>query len=405
MAGQPVDLHVAKRAARISGGGHAEIHQLRAAHLVRTRKTEGAEQVEAYHDRIREVTEASLDQELLKQHHYQLATEWEASSRAGPRVLAIHFRGAGIPDKAFAYAAEAANNAKAALAFAGALDFYGLPWKHCPTRCRIRPSGTVANLRSDAHLSNDPLDQRESGRLKRPTAAERGAALAEKSGDPAQQVFWVLMRGNVALNLVDLSAAGTFADQGLELALRVSTPINLALAYSLQMATHYFRGDLVGVEQHFSAGLPFFNDPGVRQVLSGAMTFGYASWTAWMMGRSDLARKRLDQMMAAESEGNQYNLALSEAFAAITLAVMSEYQQAEALAVRAIELAETYQLVYPAASAQCSLGLRERTLAARLKVSRSFAREWRFSKSAGVSAISGAPGGGADVRGRHRRRA
>jgi hypothetical protein len=80
---------VARRAAKI--GGHAEIHQLRAAHLLRTRKTDGAEQVETYHDRIREVTEASLDQELLKQHHYQLAVEWEASTQAGPRVLAMHF--------------------------------------------------------------------------------------------------------------------------------------------------------------------------------------------------------------------------------------------------------------------------------------------------------------------------
>src|SRR5260370_9942189 len=139
VAGQPIDLHIAKRAARIMSGGHAEIHQLRAGHLVRTRKTEEAEQVEAYHDRIREVTEASLDQELLKQHHYQLATEWEASSRAPARVLAIHFRGAGFADKAFQYAAEAATQAETALAFASARDFYGYalealpdPWTQSP---------------------------------------------------------------------------------------------------------------------------------------------------------------------------------------------------------------------------------------------------------------------------------
>src|SRR5205814_5362570 len=46
VAGRPVDLRIAKRAAQISGGGHAELSQLRAAHLVRTRSAEGSEQVE-----------------------------------------------------------------------------------------------------------------------------------------------------------------------------------------------------------------------------------------------------------------------------------------------------------------------------------------------------------------------
>ena len=356
VAGQPVDVHVARCSARISGGGHAEIHQLRAAHLVRTRKTEGAEQVEPYHDRIREVTEASLDQELLKQHHYQLATEWEASSRAPARVLAIHFRGAGFADKAFQYAAEAANQAETALAFASARDFYGYALEALPnalTESPQRDSRELALRRSSFMMTNWT---KGIGAPETANAADCGAALAERSGDPSLQVFWVLMRGNVALNLGDLTAAGTFADQGLELALRVNTPIYLAIAYSLQMATRYFRGDLAGVEQHFTAGLPFFNEPGVRQILSGAMTFAYASWTAWMMGHSGLARERLDQFMASESEGNQYNLALSEAFAAITLASMADYQEAETLALRVIERAEKYQLAYPAASARCSLG-------------------------------------------------
>ena len=43
---------------------------------------------------------------------------------AGPRILAIHFRGAGIPGKAFQYAVEAAHQAEAALAPGGAIEFY-----------------------------------------------------------------------------------------------------------------------------------------------------------------------------------------------------------------------------------------------------------------------------------------
>ena len=123
-AGRPVDLRIAKRAAQLSGGGHAELSQLRAARLVRTRNADGSEEVETYHDRIREATESSLDQEVLRQHHYQLAVEFESSPPADPRVLAVHFQRAGITDKAFHYSVQAADQAAKALAFDSAAEGY-----------------------------------------------------------------------------------------------------------------------------------------------------------------------------------------------------------------------------------------------------------------------------------------
>jgi predicted ATPase len=124
VAGRPVDLRIARRAAQISGGGYAELSQLRAARLVRTRSADGSEEVETYHDRIREAPESSLDVEVLKQHHYQLAVVSESSPRADLRVLAVHFRRAGITDKAFHYSVEAADQAAKALAFGGAAEWY-----------------------------------------------------------------------------------------------------------------------------------------------------------------------------------------------------------------------------------------------------------------------------------------
>jgi hypothetical protein len=217
VAGQPVDLQIAKRAARISGGGHAEIQQLRAARLVRTRKTEGAEQVEAYHDRIREVTEAGLDQELLKQHHSHLATEWEESTRAGPRILAIHFRGAGIPGKAFQYAVEAAHQAEAALAPGGAIEFYRYALEALP----------------DAMPESLERNKRELGLwqsvwvillLTKGNAApemfhtnERLAELAQKTGNLGQLANTVFLRSMTTFGSGDLPAAAAIADQALEL--------------------------------------------------------------------------------------------------------------------------------------------------------------------------------------------
>ena len=38
------------------------------------------------------------------------------------------------------------------------------------------------------------------------------------------------------------------------------------------MITRYWRGDLAGVEKHFTAGLKFFDDPGFRQLPGAAVS-------------------------------------------------------------------------------------------------------------------------------------
>jgi tetratricopeptide (TPR) repeat protein len=357
VAGQPVDLHLAKRAARISSGGHTEIHQLRAAHLVRTRKTEGAEQVEAYHDRIREVAEASLDPELLKQHHHQLATQWEASIQAAPRVLAIHFRGAGIHDKALQYAAEAAQQAEAALAFGGAIEFYrfalealfNLP--QSPERdsreLALTQSIFMALFLTRGSVAPETIDARE-----------RIAALAAKSGDLARLVISVLVKGHDALEVGDLAACDAFAEQASELALQEGGPTMIGLAHLLQMVARSARGDLAGVEKHFIAGLKFFIEPGFKQVIGSQdlYAFGTAILNAWMLGRSDVARERVAQMMAAANENNPYELAFSGFWAAALRLLLKEYEQTEDLAAAALELSEKHQFQLLAANSGCILG-------------------------------------------------
>jgi hypothetical protein len=80
----------------------------------------------------------------------------------------------------------------------------------------------------------------------------------------------------------DLPSAGRLADQALGLALREGSPANLGVAHSLQIQTHYFRGDLAGVEEHFTTGLAFFDAPGLRQLPTATVgiSFGTASLNA-----------------------------------------------------------------------------------------------------------------------------
>jgi serine/threonine protein kinase len=124
LAGQPVELAIAGSAARLEAGAFTEMAQLLRHRLIRTRRTESSEEIEAYHDRIRQSTEAAMSPEGLRDCHGRLAATWESAGRSDPRFLAIHFRGAGVADKALAYSIRAAEEAAAALAFDNAAQFY-----------------------------------------------------------------------------------------------------------------------------------------------------------------------------------------------------------------------------------------------------------------------------------------
>jgi tetratricopeptide (TPR) repeat protein len=84
--------------------------------------TTGA-QVEAAHDRIREVMVAQLDTAELRELHLALAHAL-AQLGAAPELLAEHFEGGGDPVHALGYIEQAAAQAAAALGFARAAELY-----------------------------------------------------------------------------------------------------------------------------------------------------------------------------------------------------------------------------------------------------------------------------------------
>ena len=84
--------------------------------------------------------------------------------------------------------------------------------------------------------------------------------------------------------------------------------------------------------------------------------FAFASWNAWLLGRTDVARERIAQMMAAVNASNPYEVAFSWMFDALLRLGLREYEQAEASAARALELAEKHQFPQPAAYSRFALG-------------------------------------------------
>jgi eukaryotic-like serine/threonine-protein kinase len=98
----------------------AALHE---AKLARIRGPRSDDQVEPFHDRVREAVHAALTESQLASTHGELARALEAS-RAGPELLFHHFAAAGQRDRALEFAELAAEAATRSLAFDRAADVY-----------------------------------------------------------------------------------------------------------------------------------------------------------------------------------------------------------------------------------------------------------------------------------------
>jgi tetratricopeptide (TPR) repeat protein len=189
-------------------------------------------------------------------------------------------------------------------------------------------------------------------------ATRRAAALAEKSGKLRELLNLRIATGVNALSSGDFPAAGANADEALELALREGSSSSLlGRVHAFQMMVRYQRGDLAGVEKHFTAGREFFEDSSFRRVPgSAAAVFGTASWNSWTLGRADVARERQGQMIAAANRDYPYEMAFLAHFAARLAVWTRRYEQAERWAARALELSEEHQFPWLAALSRSILG-------------------------------------------------
>jgi hypothetical protein len=117
VSGRPLRRSEAFRAAELGAEGWMALGTLRSGRLVRLTSPSEGDQIETYHDRIRETVISHLPSSILAAHHSRLALALEESGRADAEVMAIHFQGASVPERAVEYYISAAERASAALAF------------------------------------------------------------------------------------------------------------------------------------------------------------------------------------------------------------------------------------------------------------------------------------------------
>jgi eukaryotic-like serine/threonine-protein kinase len=124
VAGRPIVATAANTAAGLHREDQAMLARLRADHLLRTRVRGGRDEIDTYHDRIREAILSALPPERRRARHLTIAEKLEADGARDPEVLAVHYRAAGDDPRAAALALEAGDRAAAALAFENASHFY-----------------------------------------------------------------------------------------------------------------------------------------------------------------------------------------------------------------------------------------------------------------------------------------
>jgi hypothetical protein len=108
VAGRPVRLEDASRAAGLGGEERRALACLRSARLLRGAGPAEGNAVETYHDRVRETVVAHLEPAQRRHGHRRLAEVLEEAGARDPEVLAAHWQGAGEPARAGRYAARAA---------------------------------------------------------------------------------------------------------------------------------------------------------------------------------------------------------------------------------------------------------------------------------------------------------
>ncbi|WP_437968955.1 protein kinase [Sorangium sp. So ce260] len=133
VSGKPLGRRAAREAAGLTPAqDQAAIAALRAGNVIRTRGQRDEQELEVFHDRIRETVLAQLGAAELAAVHLGLAAVLEASGRAEADVLAMHFRRAGRIDEAAHYAVHAGDRAAEALAFDRAAEHYAAALEAAP---------------------------------------------------------------------------------------------------------------------------------------------------------------------------------------------------------------------------------------------------------------------------------
>jgi serine/threonine protein kinase/predicted ATPase len=167
VAGQPIPYPVAVRAAGYPSRSPTLLKRLKSEHLVRA--TDRAQQIDSFHDRVRESLLDAIASSRRMACHLEIATQWESYGDAEPETLARHFElGHQIP-KAAKYYEAAADRAVQSLAFARADEFF-----ESASRLHADQADRVRIAQKQIHFRSNTTRFQDAYQLGRTTLSELG---------------------------------------------------------------------------------------------------------------------------------------------------------------------------------------------------------------------------------------
>lgn len=212
VAGKPIPLDVAKSATKLDHIDYQAFIILRSERLIRIRETQKLDEIETYHDRVRNAVMGHLSSEALKTHHFSLSLALEASGYADLETLAIHFEGAGNHERAAECFAAAADRAAEAFAFDRAARLYHSalelrPLPHTERRALLVKLGqALANAGRGAEAARVYLDAARNCSLAEARELQRSAAEQLLRSGHVDEGMTVL---RMVLNSMDMRLAET----------------------------------------------------------------------------------------------------------------------------------------------------------------------------------------------------
>ncbi|MBV8772660.1 MAG: AAA family ATPase, partial [Deltaproteobacteria bacterium] len=333
-----------------------ELHRLSDADLLHVRGLPPHATYQFKHALIRDAAYEALLKSRRKELHRRVASaideKFHDIKEAHPEVLARHWAEAGETEFAITELERAGKAAEARSAFQEALQTFeqalsllelsGVTDKRENRELELRQSVIRMLWVVKGYAAPETV-----------AATQKAAELAERSG----QLLQLVTSMSTKVMTVASPDIDAVTDQLLELARREGSDTALAFAHTFQIVARYVKGDLAGVEEHFSTGRNFFNDPIFRQFPGFTVSvLGASSLNAWMLGNVGAAEERHAEMMAATNWSNPYDGATSGMFSALLRCFMRDYGRAQAIAIRALSLAEKHQYPWLAAMCRCFLG-------------------------------------------------
>jgi serine/threonine protein kinase/tetratricopeptide (TPR) repeat protein len=200
VSGRPLGQVDASRAALLGAGEQKALLILRSGRLIRSTGPAERDEIETYHDRVREAVVAHIAPINLEGHHRSLAQVLESSGQTDPEVLAVHFHGSRQDDRAGMYYAQAAAQAADALAFDRAAKLYRLALELRPgdealvRRLRFGLADALANAGRCPEAAREYL------------AAAAGATIDETLERRRRAALHFLISGHIEDGLAELDA-------------------------------------------------------------------------------------------------------------------------------------------------------------------------------------------------------